>query len=350
MTFYKSVNELHIEPTRKCNARCPMCPRHLGSSPIKGPWVNEIDIDINLLTPVVEQLSLNSISINGNYGDIVMHKNPKKLIELCCNNAQKVTIHTNGGAQPKSFWKSLGKFKNLLVIFAIDGLNDTHSLYRRNTRFDVVLENAKTYIEAGGTAMWDMLIFKHNEHQVTECKELAAALGFKIFQSKPNSRFGFSKYPVHDKNFNTEYYIESINQVTDREDVRPRSFPTTKQEYQKLIKSKKQVKKKIKNPCIDCRVIEKQSIFISADNRVWPCCWLAQMANKAEKSYAISDFIKYFGETNTIDNFDTIVRQFDFIKDTWNTNPFYECSSNCNSNEISPTVITAIESSKFSLD
>ena len=232
MSFYKSVNALHIEPSKKCNAQCPMCPRYLGSSPIKGPWVNETDVSIELLTPLLERLNLTSISINGNYGDIVMHNDPKRLIELCSKNSKQTTIHTNAGARPKSFWKFLGSLENLSIIFAIDGLKDTHSLYRRNTRFDVVLENAKAYIDAGGHAVWDMLVFKHNQHQVDECRELSQKMGFKIFNAKPNSRFGFTKYPVHDKDFNTQYYIESINQIADRDDLQVRGILKTKKDYQ----------------------------------------------------------------------------------------------------------------------
>lgn len=348
--FYQQVKTLHIEPTRKCNAQCPMCARFLGSSPNVAPWVNEVDVSIDQLTTLLPRLDLQMISINGNYGDLVMHHDPTSLVELCSANSNLVVIHTNGGAQNKTFWKTIGALNNVTCIFAIDGLDDTHHLYRRNTRFDVIINNAKTFIDAGGTAIWDMLIFEHNQHQVEECKKIATEMGFNTFNSKPNARYGKSDYPVHDKDYNTEYYIKSIDKVRNYKHADSRLPLYTKQDYDKILYSDHTRRREIKMSCIDCRVIEQQSIFISADNRVWPCCWLGQMANKAEKNFSSSDFVKTFGKTNTLENFDSIVKQFDIISQSWSTNkPFYECAANCNSNKPSPLIITTNTGSKTKL-
>ena len=56
------------------------------------------------------------------------------------------------------------------VIFAIDGLEDTNHLYRVNTNFNKIMENAKAFINAGGIARWDFIAFAHNEHQIEEAK------------------------------------------------------------------------------------------------------------------------------------------------------------------------------------
>lgn len=339
--FYNNVRQLHIEPSRKCNAQCPMCARYLGSSPNTAPWINEVDVSIEKLTGLLEKLNLEKISLNGNYGDIVMHYDPRSLIELCCQNAKSVVIHTNGGAQNINFWKYISKFKNLTVVFAIDGLSDTHHLYRRNTRFDIVINNAKTYIEAGGKAAWDMVVFKHNEHQVQECERLSKELGFYKFIYKPNARFGKYKYPVHDKNFDVEYYIESIEEIKNIENQQTKKPLVTKEDYDKFLNTTHTNRKPVKNSCISCRVIKDQSVFISADNRVWPCCWLGQMANKSESKFSYSDFEKYYGKQNTIENFENIVKSFDTISQSWSTNnPFFECAVNCNVNSKSSGVIT----------
>lgn len=340
--FYNNVRQLHIEPTRKCNAQCPMCARYLGSSTNTAPWVNEVDVSIEKLTKLFKKLDLEKISLNGNYGDIVMHDDPQSLIELCCQNAKGVIIHTNGGARNVNFWKYISKFKNLTVVFAIDGLSDTHHLYRRNTRFDVVINNAKTYIEAGGKAAWDMVVFEHNVHQVDECKRLSKELGFYKFQSKPNARYGKSKYPVHNKNFDVEYYIESIKEIRDIENHKTKKPLETKEDYDKFLNTDHTKYKPIKNSCISCRVINDQSVFISADNRVWPCCWLGQMANKSESKFSHSDFEKNYGKQNTIENFENIVKSFDIISQSWNTStPFYECAANCNVNYKADGIVTS---------
>lgn len=348
--FYQQVKTLHIEPTRKCNAQCPMCARFIGSSPNVGPWVNEIDVSIDQLVPLLSRLDLQMISINGNYGDLVMHYDPTSLVELCSANSDHVVIHTNGGAQNKTFWKTIGSLNNVTCIFAIDGLADTHHLYRRNTRFDVIINNAKTFIDAGGTAIWDMIIFEHNQHQVEECKKIATEIGFNTFNSKPNARYGKSDYPVHDKDLNLDYTIKSIEKIRSHKHADARIPLHNKQDYKKLLNADHSKRRNIDIGCIKCRVIEQQSVFISADNRVWPCCWLGQMANKAEGNFASSDFVKHYGKTNTIKNFDTIVDQFDDISRSWSTSkPFYECAVNCNTKKPTATVITTDTTNKSRL-
>jgi MoaA/NifB/PqqE/SkfB family radical SAM enzyme len=332
-SFYSRVRELHIEPTTKCNARCPMCPRTLGASPYTNTWLEETDIDLDKLEKTFSNFDLRQISINGNYGDIVMHNDPLRLVKLCSKIATEVVIHTNGGAQSKDFWKELAGFPNLQVIFAIDGLEDTHSLYRRNTRFETVIKNAKTFIKHGGTAHWDMLVFNHNKHQIRLCKQLAKDLGFKLFNAKPNARYSSSPLPVVDKNFDVEYYIDSIpivKQNFQTNDVK-QVMPKETYKLQKKGKYPKSLKKLDldKEAEIKCRVIDPQSIFISAYGKVYPCCWVGQLANKNNSKLAPCDFNKIFKNKNTLENLTEIVDKFDVIKNTWNKIPMYECSLTC---------------------
>ena len=115
----------------------------------------------------------------------------------------------------------------------------------------------------------------------------------------------------------------------------------TKKNYDDFVNADHTKHRSIKNSCISCRVIKDQSVFISADNRVWPCCWLGQMANKSESKFSYSDFEKNYGKQNIIENFDTIVKSFDTISQSWNTNtPFYECAVNCNVNNKAYGLIT----------
>ena len=50
------------------------------------------------------------------------------------------------------------------IEFALDGLEDTHSMYRQNTNWRTVIRNAETFISAGGYAIWKFIKFKHNQH------------------------------------------------------------------------------------------------------------------------------------------------------------------------------------------
>ena len=70
-----------------------------------------------------------------------------------------------------------------VMTFSIDGLADTNKLYRIGINHERVMANAKAFIEAGGKARWKMIVFKHNEHQIDEAKQLAKDMGFWEFDN-----------------------------------------------------------------------------------------------------------------------------------------------------------------------
>jgi hypothetical protein len=70
-----------------------------------------------------------------------------------------------------------------------EGLEDTNHLYRQKVKWERVMENAKAFIDRGGHAKWDFIVFKHNEHQVDEARQLAMDMGFEKFQVKKTGRF-----------------------------------------------------------------------------------------------------------------------------------------------------------------
>ena len=181
--MYDNVTAIHLEPTTKCNARCPQCPRNVFGSSLLTPDLTEVDFSVEEAKQIFSDPFYNNIdcvTVNGTSGDIVMHSEAEMFMDYIISRFPYIELHTNGGARSKDFWISLAK-PNVKVEFGIDGLEDTHHLYRRNTRFDTVIKNAKTYIEAGGNASWVMTVFKHNEHQIDMCKSMSKELGFKNF-------------------------------------------------------------------------------------------------------------------------------------------------------------------------
>ena len=54
---------------------------------------------------------LDSILINGNFGDIVMNPHALPIIRYfrACNKDLKISINTNGGARVAEFWKELAE-------------------------------------------------------------------------------------------------------------------------------------------------------------------------------------------------------------------------------------------------
>ena len=192
---FENVSGLHLELTTKCNAMCPMCNRNFKGK-IRGnlPMLELTLADVKKILPpsFVKQLKL--VSLCGVYGEPICAKDLKLIIKYFyeCNKDIDIDLYTNGGLYDTDWWKDLANImkKNKgIVIFGIDGIGETHSLHRCNTDYNKVMENAKAYIENGGNAGWDFIVFKHNEEQVEKAIKLSKEIGFNKFQIKKTSRF-----------------------------------------------------------------------------------------------------------------------------------------------------------------
>jgi MoaA/NifB/PqqE/SkfB family radical SAM enzyme len=266
MFKFLELQSVHVEITNNCQANCPMCSRnHRGG--LENPNIKIKDWSLDDFQKIFNQEALNQLSsifFCGNFGDPIINAD---LADMCKYAASKnsniqIRIHTNGGARSKDWWRSLVEKlpKNHIVIFGIDGLEDTHSLYRIGTRYEQVIENAQAFIEAGGAAEWVFIKFKHNEHQVDEARRRAKELGFKLFTVKNSTRFLEEKFNVLDKSGNVIYQLEppTNNQVS-------LITPSMIKEYKTWVNSSK----------IECYAQQNKEIYIDAYKKIFPCCFLA---------------------------------------------------------------------------
>ena len=93
-------------------------------------------------------------------------------------------MNTNAGARDEVWWTKLAETFGRMgtVIFSVDGLADTNHLYRQGVSWKAVERSMDAFIEAGGRARWDFLVFEHNQHQVEEARALSEQKGFEKFQ------------------------------------------------------------------------------------------------------------------------------------------------------------------------
>lgn len=191
MIKYHQIKSVHIELTTNCNASCPRCPRNLGSMPYNAGYpkteLSLSDIKTIFDTDFIKQLE--RVFFNGNFGDFMLAKDSLAIVEYFkyINPNIKIEINTNGSARPSEYWAKLGNL-GAQVNFALDGLEDSHHLYRRNTNFNLIIKNASTLIANGGGAIWKMIVFDHNRHQIDECKQLSQSLGFSKFMLGNDNR------------------------------------------------------------------------------------------------------------------------------------------------------------------
>jgi MoaA/NifB/PqqE/SkfB family radical SAM enzyme len=146
MIAIDQIRAVHLEISSLCNARCPLCYRNFHGYPHNDGYVEtnfSLDNAKHIFSPNFLQ-QLQEILINGNFGDAVMNPETPDIIEYfrSQNAYLKIDISTNGSARSKSFWQRLAKV-GAAVQFCLDGLEDTHHLYRQNTNWRTILKNAR---------------------------------------------------------------------------------------------------------------------------------------------------------------------------------------------------------------
>jgi len=195
-----TVKWLHIELTSRCNASCIACPRNNDGYGVI-PGLQIADLPIPRLTEVLNQLpNLTNVFFCGNFGDCIASKNIDDAIDLVLGKNLMIQIHTNGSLKTTNWWRQLGvklKDHQHKIIFGIDGLADTHAIYRQNTNFHKIIDNAQAFIDAGGCAEWQFLPFAHNEHQIKDAYKMSKQMGFKNFYLRKNVRY--RNVPRHHK-------------------------------------------------------------------------------------------------------------------------------------------------------
>ena len=329
MLALNNIKNVHLELSSNCNASCPLCQRNFFGYKINNGYeVTELRLDdIKKIFHTKFIFQLDSIDFNGNFGDFMLAQDALEILGYLrtYNKRLQLKIHTNGSARPSEFWRELATY-DTKVFFDLDGLEDTHSRYRIGTDFNRIIANAQTYIDAGGHAIWKMIPFEHNAHQIEECQQLSQQMGFKEFVLFDQGR---NAGPVYDRKGQYLYNLEKnikwkFDSVFDH-----MKFNAT------------HVSRKITAPLpVSCKAIEKTSIYIAANGEVYPCCFLGHSPRTYKGGIQGIDQIKKLLEDNGIQNnakdrsLEECVNWFDLIEDTWSKSSFADgnmliCSKSC---------------------
>ena len=255
-----NIRHIHLEISSLCNARCPLCPRNFHGYPHNDGYEERnltLDDTKKIFSPKFLQ-HINEIYINGNFGDIVMNPEAVDIIRYFKQHNIEIAISTNGGARKKEFWEDLADL-DCKVNFCLDGLSDTHSIYRQDTVFETVLNNAKTFIAAGGNAVWKMIEFDHNKHQIDECNKLSQELGFTAFELVSDGRN--NGVAVNKKG-------QVVNIIGNPQKINFEELLESKKNDAILLEDINPIKKPI-----SCEVKKSRSIYVTSTGEVYPCCY-----------------------------------------------------------------------------
>ena len=306
----KDIRVVHLEVTERCNASCPQCARNLNGGEVN-PQLKDAELSLDDVKQILKPefvAQLKRLYMCGNYGDPISARDTLEIFEYLrsCNNTMQLSLHTNASAKTPEWWSKLPAAlgENHYVVFSVDGLEDTNHLYRQGTVWKKIMENAKAFIQAGGRARWDYIVFAHNEHQVEQARALAEQMGFEKFNIKKSNRFfsnvrGAVKTEHQAGNrrgqettllampTNPEYQnpaIKEMVQITQPVETNNVNFITTVAELEGKTGAQRfstdPAKKKPMEPHWDstnikCKVAEEKSIYITAEGYLQPCCWTA---------------------------------------------------------------------------
>lgn len=266
------ITEYRIDLTTKCNGKCPICIRNTI------PNLKIEDIDYNKLISFLSKDTLQQISrivLGVSLGEPTLYP---KVLEFYryikdSNPDIKLIIKTNGSTYTPEWWEKLGKllaiYNNDQVIFAIDGTEKTHKLYRK-LDFTKIFNNLFALQRVFNGVGVRTVLFDHNYDDIPNLQKILKPLNIE-------------EHVI----VNSFMYTENLKQPRDFNlcntliDINDNSFSPT---------------------CFD-------NLVINADGNITPCCTFPSyngkpvfiMNHQSKLSQLFLLYGKYYKEL-TIDN------------------------------------------------
>jgi MoaA/NifB/PqqE/SkfB family radical SAM enzyme len=363
MFNFENIDEYQLEITTYCNAACPQCPRNLNGYGINPHMpLSHLDrqvIDRAFTKDLCQRLRL--IFFCGGFGEPVMH--PEFLDILRDFRKKNPTLwlyfHSNGGAHDPEYWAEIANIMSGYgqVDFGIDGVdNQTLGYYRRHVKYTSVIENARSFIQAGGRAQWNFIVFKHNEHQVDQAKKISQDEGFFNILVRKTGRFfnatnleEMPQWPVENKE-GVEYYLEPPVDKSYK-NASMLFLPDLKKQYPNM-------KDYFDTTTIKCDALLGKKVSINASGIVVPCNFLYHhlydkrffddstlpgayyLTKNSKGTNQVRDFLESYGLENLNINYQTLEEIFknkmwsdlvNSFNSTIDQGRLFECAMTCGS-------------------
>lgn len=256
------IRQVQLDFTSKCNLLCPACARvERGAVNPRLP-LSELE-----WSPGVDRFfspefcaQLDYVLFSGNYGDAAAASGLPQFVErLLARGLKCISISSNGSLRTPEWWSDLGgQLKGRgQIIFSIDGVGDVNARYRVGSNWEKILANIRATAQTGVLLRWDFIVFRHNEHQIEEARELARRLGFNQINFRSPSRLSLQPSMGFEPPFNPQYAPQNAQQLSQIQ-AKYGSF----EQY-------------VKQTRIHCKTqIDHPSVFLDFRGEIWPCTWL----------------------------------------------------------------------------
>ena len=186
-------NGFHIELTNICTLKCAACSRTTFINKFGSKKFKTHSLVLEELKYFLQHTDLAGkvVSLCGNYGDPIYHKDFNLFVKYFKQQKAIVKIVTNGSYKTKEFWEEL---TNLLtqqdkIVFSIDGTPENFTTYRVNADWDSIETGLKVVGSSTVDSEWKYIPFNYNENDIDEVKLLSASYGIKKFNIHSSDRW-----------------------------------------------------------------------------------------------------------------------------------------------------------------
>lgn len=259
------IQAYEIELTSNCNAECPLCHRTKAKMPLRGNDVITLS-DITRLFSTREQIEGKEFNMCGVLGDPIVNPECLEICEYLVRNGGNVSLSTNGGYNSAEWWERMAQ-TGAHVSFAIDGMEQTNHLYRVNVNWTTLERNIRAFSNAGGDGSWVYITFDHNDSEFEKAKEFAKELKF-TFKSRTGGRNVLNSGKKHQPRKGSSVVLmpsttkESAGDMNKIKTIRTAQMSGNADALKEAVGT------------ISCKHLQRKEVFIAANLRLWPCCYV----------------------------------------------------------------------------
>ena len=289
------IRKVELEITSDCNAACPGCART--DAQLKG-ILKVQDFSLDDLKRIFPPNNYDGIEFKfcGVLGDPAIHPQFADMLEYLLQNQGMCSISTNGAVGTAAMWRRLGKMcqqyqRKFHLHWCVDGHKETNHIYRVNTKWAVLERNMNAFVETVGDyahrAKWVYIVFDHNEHELETAREHAKRLGF-TFATRTGMRNSFhqwvAKLPKKAVVDNKKKVVRENKVITTTGEKEHSKVDQVKKLDAFIAKQDKTKEETLAiTKTIQCKMIHEGEIFISAEQLLWPCCFLSDWYGKGKE-------------------------------------------------------------------
>jgi MoaA/NifB/PqqE/SkfB family radical SAM enzyme len=318
MYALSQIKTIHLEVTQNCQASCPMCDRNQNGGALN-PHINVDELtlsDCKIIFKPEFIAQLRTMYMCGNLGDPVVAKDTLEIFQYFRkhNPNMWLSMNTNAGARDAAWWAALAKVYGKMgtVIFSVDGLADTNHVYRQGVKWEAVRNSMRSFINAGGRARWDFLIFEHNQHQVEAAEALSKEWGFEKFVAKKSGRFVTADTKPKEFHQAINRKGEETAEIKKPDD---KFVNAALKKQDTIIAQYGSMDSYYDSTPVFCKVKDEGSLFITAEGLALPCCWTAgrmyKWWHKDPKVEQIWNYIDQVGGKSAINAKDGLEKVFE---------------------------------------